>query len=825
MLALLVIFLNDALLPGRVLSPADAIFDTQLYATKAPDGFDRPTNPLLFDQVYQFTPWRYFARESIRAGELPLWNPHSLAGTPFVATMQSAVFYPVHLLLVLVPFEETFGLRALIQLWIAGFFTYLLARRYGLRMPAALIAATSFMLSGFLVSWLGHPHVNVAVWLPALVLIADRLALAEDRRGIVQNAALLGLVTGVQFTGGHIETSLDILLGTGLYVFLRWGGRTLDEMRTRRRSLWSALRNIAALPLAYLLGAGIAAIQLLPFLEWLPLSAEYQHRSEQDARLFDPVFVKNLVALPVAIFPNIYSSPTWDHPYWSFNPWGNFNESVLYIGAVSLILAGVAMLARWRGDRLVRTWTLIAGITLAIALQLPLFDWINQLPGRELAHPNRLRLVTAFALSILAGFGAQAIWSDETARRWFRRLAGVIVVSGVVLFVAGGLILPRVEGWAIEEVQRRLDRAAAENEDVPRTFEYCQTRAEECVRDVIAAFSPGNVEMYVPALIALAGLLVLALWSRSNRSMAVLQAAILFLVVIDLVSFGEGYNPSVAAKHFYPEPAIFAQIEPDQNLARMTALEQTSYPDAHMMHGLSDVRGLDFPTRWYDDYLNVTGERIPWFDYGVLLSDVDSPLLSSLNIRYVITSSRDRIDSNEALRLMAEGENVYLAELAEVTPRARMVYRVTVVPDDDAALGALRQNPTLVREQIVLLGRHAEDAAAHRVPAEGATGSVELVSYGARRAQWMVTSTEPGFLFLSDAYYPGWKAYVDGEPLPILRANVAFRAVPIPAGQHEVKFRYEPASVRFGLVVSLLSLAVTLGLLVWSVAIGSRRSS
>src|SRR2546426_10564475 len=101
-------------------------------------------------------------------------SPYSLSGTPFVASMQSAVFYPINLLLTALPFARTFAWSALVRLWIAGFSAYLLARFHRVSVCGALVAGVSFMLCGYLIVWLGHPHTNVAVWLPALVLAGGR---------------------------------------------------------------------------------------------------------------------------------------------------------------------------------------------------------------------------------------------------------------------------------------------------------------------------------------------------------------------------------------------------------------------------------------------------------------------------------------------------------------------------------------------------------------------------------------------------------------------------------------------------------------------------
>src|SRR5213078_4789230 len=103
--------------------------------------------------------------------------------------------------------------------------------------------------------------------------------------------------------------------------------------------------------------------------------------------LFDPRCWRELLALPLALFPNLYGNPTWAGPYRSYLPWGNYSENVLYVGTVPLLCALVVLVL----------------IAAGMAFHLPVLDWLNALPGLARANPARLRLVTSFGLAMLAG--------------------------------------------------------------------------------------------------------------------------------------------------------------------------------------------------------------------------------------------------------------------------------------------------------------------------------------------------------------------------------------------------------------------------------------
>src|SRR5207245_1192677 len=167
--------------------------------------------------------------------------------------------------------------------------------------------------------------------------------------------------------------------------------------------------------------------------------------------------------------------------------------------------------------------------------------------------------------------------------------------------------------------------------------------------------------------------------------------------------------------------------------------------------------------------------RLPWISYGTLLGSVDSPLLRVLNVRYVVA---------------ADGHGgVTLAELAHVRPRSFVVHEAVVVESDAHALELLLSAPDAVYSRVVISG----PADVPPVVGDG-DGEVTPIAYAPTETAWSVVTGAGGYPVNQDAYYPGWRAYVDGRPGAPHRANLAFRAVLVLPGQHTVMFRYEPRS-------------------------------
>jgi uncharacterized membrane protein YfhO len=139
-----------------------------------------------------------------------------------------------------------------------------------------------------------------------------------------------------------------------------------------------------------------------------------------------------------------------------------------------------------------------------------------------------------------------------------------------------------------------------------------------------------------------------------------------------------------------------------------------------------------------------------------------------------------------------------------------------VLAEDQQVLDLLR-DPEFDPSQTVILDHGEELAAVAR------ESRANVISYDPERVQVQVTLDHPGYLVLTDTYYPGWKVTVDGEPAPILRADLYFRAVPLPDGEHKVNFHYQPSSVQLGCSLSLAAWVLwMLVIIVTSICIGRK---
>ena len=383
-----------------------------------------------FDIWVFFYPLRQYAVNALAQGRFPLWNPDTFLGNPFFANAQTAVLYPLNAVYLLLSVPAAYSVSLWLHTWLAGAFTYLLARtRMGLSVGAALVAALAFSLGGFMTGLAGHVNqLQAAAWLPLLAW----LLLGAIARRSPRWAALAGLVLALQVLAGHSQEVYLTLVALGLVaIFGGWGRgdrgwargavpHSLSPLSPPRRQLVWALGLYA---LMVMLGLGLTAVQLLP-------TAEVQREGIRGGGL--PYAEAISFSLPPPLLLRSLLPGFWE---------GIFGEYVAYIGTIGLCLAVIALAAA--RSRWVVLGGVLAGLGLALAVggYNPLYPQLYQVvPGLGLFRvPARWLFVYSFGTALLAGLGAEWAWRAGRARDW-RRTLSRRRVAVVGLVAAAGLV-------------------------------------------------------------------------------------------------------------------------------------------------------------------------------------------------------------------------------------------------------------------------------------------------------------------------------------------------------------------------------------------------
>ena len=837
--ALAIAFVGGGTLPGRALLPIDNLF---LYppwrALGAEYGVQLPHNPLIGDAILQNYSWKRFAAESYAAGQFPLWNPFILAGQPFLAGAQNGSLYPLGVLFYLLPLPQAYAWFIALHLWLGALFASWLARTLGATRLGGVVAGVSFAFCGYLVvSFLWPMVVSTAIWLPALLATIERLF-----RGAGFRPALVALgagIVGMQFLAGHLEMSLYLLLTAGIYTAVR----LIGELRAGRRAR-ALIAGAGALAMVAL-GAGLAAIQLVPFAEairanvrsgWSDYAETVGYAMPRDRWIafFVPDYFGNPShhtyldlldgELRSAEHVRADGEPRYDTE-WSGK---NYVEGTVYLGILPLLLALVGVAARPSAGGL--ALGVVAVMALLFAFGTPLYALLYYgLPGVNQLHtPFRWVYPFSLCVAVLAGLGASALTrapaddrptkqdvclrrraltadhpghgGGEPPSRWAIRIGLAAAVLGTLGVAALLLVLPFAEA-AVGLAGRLLARSPelrAGFGEARALFSYQYTNA-----------------LGSATLLAASGL---ALWLGARRRTPIVGAAAVALLVGDLFSFGIGFNTVADTRPLGVVPLPIQAIRADPGLFRVVTYgeDDTLPSNTNMLFDLQDVRGYDtIILREYVDYLELIEPQrgIPFSKVAKLFDErsLASPLLDLLNVKYVLTSKTVR---QPGYTLVYEDDGVRVYRNERALPRAFIVMRALPAADRAAALRLVGDPGFDPRSSVVLEGRGDAAEAPGGAAVGGASPAIpaEVVEYGVNRVAVRASAPEGGVLVLGDTFFDGWTATVDGVARPLLRANALVRAVELAPGAHDVVFEYRPLSFRLGALVSFLA-AVGLALL------------
>ena len=512
---------------------------------------------------------------------------------------------------------------------------------------------------------------------------------------------------------------------------------------------WSALAG------AFALGAALAAVQLLP-------TAELVQLSNRGAGLSWASFVAMSLPperLATLLWPNLFGNSA--HGTYGSREIGFFIQLCTYVGVVPLFLAWAAL--RERRDGQVGFFAVLAlvGLVLALGKYTAIFSFFHQIPGFSLFRiPTRFLLWFALGVSVLCGLGL-----DQVLRRERSRPVNGWLLAAVFGAASAGLL------WV----------------------------------SGVALFGEGSETRYIHHLrgdgLRLIGALIIGAWLLGRRARRAAAWAAPVVIFVELYSFGADFNGTIEPAAYTETPATAREILADHTAAappRIVSLvnERNSPFDWHggWAYDLESYRRYNETLRMYSGGLYGLANALPgWsplhlYRHGEFARGY--PAFAALaGVEYAVRYSRDG--------------GFEVQRLPTALPRAYVVGQYHLVTSPRAGLSYMARGFPM-RGEVIL-----EEAP---VASIGPGGAAEIVHYDDEEVAVALADSAGGILVLSDTYYPGWRAFVDGVERPILRANHVFRAVVIPAGAQEVVFSYEPDSFRYGLLVSVAAVALWLGL-------------
>jgi hypothetical protein len=700
------------------------------------------------DFLYQWYPFRQFAASSMAQGEIPLWNPYNFNGMPFLADIQTQVFYlPLTALAFLVRNGrlDVLWLEAvnILHYLIAGAGMFYLAKSFKLRQIPALCAAVAYTFSGFMITHAIHQIIITLVcWYPWVLLVLRRSLDEQSWRWVFVG----GLLLGHTFFAGFPQLSLFLYLFLGAYVafelLTRYGLRGLFT-RPARIMMGKAAAMVV-------LSIGIMMIQLLPTVELSKLSVRAEITYEKSTE--GSLAWSQLLTL---VFPKLFgTADAHGYNYWGPGTYWYYWETCIYVGILPLFLTllSIPFVRRSKYIPFFLGYALFA-VLYALGgnfiLQKFFFDYVPLFS--TFRNPARMTVFVAFGAALLSAFTLQYLLYEPRRVRENRSLRAILFSSVGVSVILWALIASgSLSGFLSFMTRPEIASTVRREAQISLTF----------------------------VLMSGALLFWLVVATKHAWRIALGTSAVLFL---DLFVFGGNHNTS--------------SVNPEEYFARASPIVRFLRSDPEIFRVNTRTREgmiMDRNQGMVDHIFTMEGYT------PLVLQRVYPPVASNeqmydlLNVKYVTKAIEG------ASRLALEPNPSYL-------PRAFMVYTLHVVRSEEELLAYLkssafnhRTTAVLERDPGVALPRLQEEPTWH----------ARVTAYTNNALSVDVETSHDGFLVLSEISYPGWKAYLDGRETDIYRADYNLRGLFVPTGRHTMEMRFEPLPFARGMAVTLVTLLI-----------------
>lgn len=734
-------------------------------------------NNAMPDIITQIYPWRYFTIEQWKKGQIPLWNPYSFSGTPHLANYQSAVLSPFNLLFFAFSFVDAWTLLVLLQPLLAGVFMFLFVRTLNRSIIASLICSISFMFCGFITSWMGYATLDYAIlFLPLSLFAIEKFCQHKNFWYLI----LLSLSIPLSFFSGHFQISLYFLIFIIIYIFYKF-------IAIRN------IHNILYITLYTTFGLFLSLPQILPSMEFYNLSVR--------SNIFQKMEIIPWNYLPTLLAPDFFGNPV------TRNDWfGHYAEWNGYVGVIPFLLAIyslIKMKVKQKKYLPFLFFSIMSILTLLSAYNSPFVDFLTRfkIPVLSTSAASRMIVLFSFSMAILAGFGFDSLVEDLKNKKqkqiviWLLFSCLIFIVLWVIVFLK---LIPDPSKIFISKSNLILSTAFFASFIVIICFSIL-------LKNTAMNFLIRNK-------------------TNAERIFMLLLILVMLIVSFDMLRFVTKWMP------FDPKEFVFIKTSVSEFFPKIMPFERVmgNYEAGEgVYYNLSSIEGYDpLYIKKYGEFIKAiegNGLSEPYRSVVAFPRQTKNSFtaINLLGVKYMIHKKSDegagwtfpvwKYDENE-LSPVFEDNKFEIYKNNKSMSRAVLVsnYKVIKSPEkiiDEVFSGNFDyENQVIVEEDPLVLKKELKIKQA------------EIRDYSSNYVDIRTKSDQDSLLLVTDNYYPGWKAYVDGKVAKIFRADYTFRSIVVPKGEHDVEFVYEPDSFRVGIYAAIIGLfgIILLGLMMGS---------
>lgn len=717
-----------------------------------------PHKPVVHDAFRQLYPFKVLGMEAFKDFKLPLWNPYNGGGQPLFATGHMGYLNPFNFIYFIIKPELAWSIQVIIQPFLIGLSLYYYCRTLKLSKEGSLLAGASFMFSGFIITRTLYNDYNFAILGMILSLTVIEKFFSSKNKIILTLPFLIFFI--IVSTQPQV-IAYCLLFAISYFIFRLWSGNFKDH-----------IAKILSFFVLIFLGVGLSAIQIIPTLE-LYLQSNLSVSSSKfifDRFLLPP---NHLISM---FIPNYFGNVA-TYNYWGS---GDYIESILSIGLIPTFFAFLAFFKKPDNKDVRFFFLAVIVLTILFSIQSPLTTLIYSLPIPVFSTgiPSRIFVLTTLSICILAAYGLTEIQKVVLNKK--------LVIRSLIFTIIPLFIL-------ILTIILLLTKSDCNNSVVTN----CRTIALRNTLFEITVFTGGYL-LFVYSLVI----------KRLPKNYMLIGVTL--LVVISGVYNGQKFLPFSQLSTFKPSNDLITKINEIGEQDRFAGID-----DAKINSNFAtNFRFYD--NDYYDPlYIKRYGELVAYTNGENDLKRSDAEintgsktsenlkkrkrLLELTGTKYLIY--RNTIENKSKVGKVVWQNEKWIISENEALPRHYIVGDFKI--ENKNILKALFNENFNPSKQVII-----EKKPNLMENKSTLNSSSQIVSYKNDRIRLKAESKSPGLLVISDNYYPGWKAYVNGKREEVLRANYTFRAVQIPKGNSDIEFIYESESIRWGIIISIVSLII-----------------
>ena len=744
--------------PGELLVGEYVPYNSNTYFGIAPSGV--PNKGQGFDVLRMIFPWKEYAIDSLKDWQIPLWNPYNFSGTPFLANFQNGFFYPLNLFFLLFSELDGWVLYIIAQPILSSFFTYFFLRELKLSKISSVFGGLVFAFSSYMMVWMEYGNVGHSIiWLPLVLLLVEKLI---KKKTVVAFLLFVFSLTS-SILAGYIQTSIYLFIFSLIYMLFR--------LHQEKKPVIREVINLIPL---FILPVLLSSIQLIPTIELFLHSARETYSPDTIPKLLIPP-----IHIVTILVPDFFGNPATRNYFLE----GTYIERVSYFGVIPFLFLLLAI-----GKELPKIFWFffIAGITvlfLSFNNPISVFIYSLKIPIIGTGVPTRIMYLFGFSAAICSAIGLD-IWLKNKNVKLFPQIA---VLGGIFAIL-----------WIYVLVMLQTEKD-------PNLLKHLLISRKNLI---------------LPTAVFISGICLLML-ARFTGKKHLLVFVFIALLLFEQFYFFKKITPFSPREFFYPDVPVLSKLKEMQGINRSWGFED-GYMEANIQthEKIFSADGYDplFIKR-YSELVNSGNsgriESVPRShvvipsSFGESLKDnyYRDILLDMLGVKFILnkneflgeqTSPDYHSFPKEEYNLVYQKSPWQIYENKDALPRFFLTDSFVTEKNKDKIISRLydykRDAKTVILEEDL------------NIPIQKGKGKIKLIKYSSNKINFYVDTQSNNILFLSDNFYPGWKAYVDERETKIYRAGYAFRAIFVPSGKHTIMFSYNPKSFYIGTSVTLATI-------------------